>query len=331
MIAIELSETGGAGNDEVVVIKRVQRMTERFSVRYHETVSWTRKRSPLFDHFWRAKERYGDVLGGRLSAAIAYYGFFAVFALAMVVYSVLINIVSANPETVADVDEFLQRYFTSIDVKALKDNSASLTTIGTVSLIFAGIGWVDAWRSSLRAVWQLDQHPGNFLVLRLVDLGTLIIFGFMMAISVGVTDGLARLFEWISGGATRSIWFEAGVIALAFAINLVIALGLMTVLPRMHLSARRLMPSVLVIAIGLTLLNQLGSLLIQRTERNPAYAIVATSVGLLLYLYFFNQIVIWAAAWAATGSTGRVFDLAWGKPREHDTLDLDELDGNQRQ
>ena len=101
-------------------------------------------------------------------------------------------------------------------------------------------------------------------------------------------------------------------IALAFAINLVIAFGLMTVLPRMHLSFRRLLPSVLGIAVGLTLLNQLGSLLITRTERNPAYAIVATSVGLLVYLYIFNQIVIWAAAWAATGSSGRVFDLAWG-------------------
>ncbi|GIH09071.1 ribonuclease [Rhizocola hellebori] len=313
------------------MIQRFQTMTERISTRYHRVVNWGRKRSPLFDHFWRAKERYGEVLGGRLSAAIAYYGFFAVFALAMVVYSVLINIVSANPETVSDVDAFLQRYFTTINVDALKANSASLTTIGTISLIFAGIGWVDAWRSSLRAVWRLDQHPGNFLVLRLVDLGTLIVFGLMMAISLGVSNGLERLFEWISGGADQTFWFGAGVLALAFAINLVIAFGLMTVLPRMHLSVRRLLPSVIGIAIGLTLLNWLGRFLITRTERNPAYAIVATSVGLLVYLYIFNQIVIWAAAWAATSSNGRVFDLAWGRPREHDTVDLDEPSGNQPQ
>jgi membrane protein len=314
-----------------VVIRRFQSMTERISTRYQHVVDRGRKRSRLFDHFWRAKERYGDVLGGRLSAAIAYYGFFAVFAMAMVVYSVLINIVSANPQTVSDVDAFLQRYFTTINVDVLKANSASLTTVGTLSLLFAGIGWVDAWRSSLRAVWRLDQHPGNFFVLRLVDLGTLIIFGLLLAISLGITDGLERLFEWISGGATRTVWFDLGVIALAFAINLVIAFGLMTVLPRMHLSLRRLLPSVVTIAFGLTLLNQLGSFLIMRTERNPAYAIVATSVGLLVYLYIFNQIVIWAAAWAATGSSGRVFDLAWGRPRAHDTVDLDEPGRDQPQ
>lgn len=307
------------------MFKQFQRITERFSARYHEVILWARKRSPLFDHFWRAKERYGDVLGGRLSAAIAYYGFFAVFALAMVVYSVLINIVSANASTVADVDAFLQRYFTTLNVDALKANSTSLTTIGTISLILAGVGWVDAWRSSLRAVWRLDQHPGNFLVLRLVDLGTLIIFGLMMGISLGATDGVARLFEWISGGADQTPWFKLGTYGLAFVINLVIAFGLMTVLPRMHLSTRRLLPSIVAIAIGLTLLNWLGRYTIMRTEKNPAYAIVATSVGLLVYLYVFNQIVIWAAAWAATGQNGRVFDLAWGKPREHDTLGEDEL------
>jgi membrane protein len=84
--------------------------------------SWSaRERSPAFDHYWRAKDRYFEVLGGRLSAAIAYYGFFAVFALAMVVYSVLINVVSARPSTVSDVDAFLRQYFTTLNVDALKE------------------------------------------------------------------------------------------------------------------------------------------------------------------------------------------------------------------
>lgn len=308
-----------------VVVRRFQRWTERFSARYDRQVDWLRKRSPLFDHLWRAKERYHEVLGGRLSAAIAYYGFFATFALAMVAYAVTIKIFSGSANLVDDVDLFLGRYFSTLDTGALKAQVNQIQTIGLISLLLAGIGWVDAWRSSLRAVWRLDQHPGNFLVLRIVDLGTLLVFCLMMAISLGVTDGLERLFEWIFGGGTQNLAFRAGVLALAFVINLVIALGLMTVLPRMHLSARRLLPSIMVIAIGLTLLNAAARLLALRTELNPAYAIVASSVGLLVYLYLFNQIVIWAAAWAATAQNGRVFDLAWGKPREHDTLDSDEL------
>lgn len=281
-----------------------------------------RYRSPLFDHFWRAKERYYEVLGGRLSAAIAYYGFFAVFALGLVAYAVTIKVFSSNSALVADLDDFLKQYFTTLNTAALKEQADNIQTIGLISLILAGIGWVDAWRSSLRAVWRLDQHPGNFLALRLVDLGTLIVFALMMGISLGVADGLEQLFSLISHGQTGTLWFKAGVQLLAFTINLVIAVGLMTVIPRMHMSWRRLLPSILVISVGLTMLNLAGRYFINmRTERSPAYAIVATSVGLLVYLYLFNQIVIWAAAWAATAQNGRVFDLAWGKPREHDTLD----------
>lgn len=309
-------------NNDAVVFRGVQRFNTRFSARYQAIVVGMRRRSPLFDHFWRAKERYNEVLGGRLSAAIAYYGFFAVFALGLVAYAVTIKVFSSNSTLVDDLDNFLKQYFTTLNTQALKEQADNIQTIGLIGLVLAGIGWVDAWRSSLRAVWRLDQHPGNFLVLRAVDLGTLIVFALMMGISLGVADGLEQLFSLVSHDQTRSLWFKAGVQALAFTINLVIAVGLMTVIPRMHMSWRRLVPSILVISVGLTLLNLVGRYFINmRTERNPAYTIVATSVGLLVYLYVFNQIVIWAAAWAATAQNGRVFDLAWGRPREYDTLD----------
>jgi membrane protein len=304
------------------VFRGVQRLGARISARYDAIVAVLRRRSPLFDHFWRAMERYNEVLGGRLSAAIAYYGFFAVFALGLVAYAVTIKVFSGNSVLVADLDSFLAQYFRTLNTEALKEQADNIQTIGLISLVLAGIGWVDAWRSSLRAVWRLDQHPGNFLALRLFDLVTLIVFALMMGISLGVADGLEQLFQLISGGRIDTWWFKTGVQLLAFTINLVIAIGLMTVIPRMHMSWRRLLPSILAISVGLTLLNLVGRYFItMRTERNPAFAIVATSVGLLIYLYLFNQIVIWAAAWAATAQNGRVFDLAWGKPREHDTLD----------
>lgn len=304
-----------------MVFGGLQRFNARFSARYQAIVAGLRRRSPLFDHFWRAKDRFNEVLGGRLSAAIAYYGFFAVFALGLVAYAVTIKVFSSDSTFVANLDAFLKQYFTTLNTEALKEQADGIQTIGLISLVLAGIGWVDAWRSSLRAVWRLDQHPGNFLLLRLVDLGTLIVFALMMSISLGVADGLEQLFQAVSHQRTGTLWFQAGVQVLAFTINLVIAVGLMTVIPRMHMSWRRLLPSILAISIGLTLLNLVGRYFIaMRTEHNPAYTIVATSVGLLVYLYIFNQIVIWAASWAATAHNGRVFDLAWGKPRRHDTL-----------
>lgn len=308
-----------------MVFKQAQRLTEAFSARYQRVVTSARKASSLFDHYWRAKDRYGEVLGGRLSAAIAYYGFFAVFALAMVVYTVVLNVFSASPDLVKQVDAFLGKYFVQLNTEALRANADNIRIVGLVSLVLAGIGWVDAWRSSLRAVWRLDQHPGNFLVLRLVDFGTLIVFAIFLVISISATDLLAWLFRLIAGDATHTFWFSLSTLSLTLIINVAIAYGLLTLLPRVHLTWKRLAGPLLGVAIGLTALNGLSRYLLLRTERNPAYAIVATSVGLLVYLYTFNQIVIWATSWAATAHNGKIFDLAWGKPREHDTLDESEL------
>jgi membrane protein len=69
---------------------------------------------------------------------------------------------------------------------------------------------------------------------------------------------------------------------------------------------------VLLVAVGITLLNTVGRFYIVRTERNPAYAVVAGAVAVLLYLYLLNQLVLFGAALAATSRHGRVVDLSEG-------------------
>ncbi|MEV4412987.1 YihY/virulence factor BrkB family protein [Catellatospora sp. NPDC049609] len=291
-------------------------MTEVIGARYEELVDRARKRSARFDHLWRMKERYADVLAGRLAAAIAYYAFFAAYAMAMVAYAVLVKVFSANVSLVAEVDAFLKEYLPSIDTDQLKTAATSIQWIGVISLVLAGIGWVDAWRSSQRAIWGLDQHPGNFLVLRLTDLGMLIALGLLMGVSLTAIDGLERIFDLIPK-STGAFWLKVGSYALAVLVNAIIGFALVTVLPRVHMTPRRLLPAIGIVGVGLTLLNELGRYFVQRTENNPAYVAVAASVGLLLYLYLFNQIVLWAVAYAATSRRGKVFDLAWGRPRKH--------------
>jgi membrane protein len=82
----------------------------------------------------------------------------------------------------------------------------------------------------------------------------------------------------------------------------------------LKISRRRLRPSILFLAVGITLLNTVGRYYVVRTERNPAYTVVAGAVGLLLYLYLLNQLLLFGAAIAATSDHGRVVDLAGGEP-----------------
>ncbi len=71
-------------------------------------------------------------------------------------------------------------------------------------------------------------------------------------------------------------------------------------------------PPVLQVGIGLMLLNTVGKSFVAMVERNPAYGLVGSAVGALVYLYVFHQLLLFGAAWAATSPHGRVVDLSAG-------------------
>lgn len=271
-----------------------------------------RRRSTGFDHFWRAFDRYREVLGGRLAAAIAYYGFFAVFALGLVAYWIFGAILGESDEISDAVAAYLKQNLPFLDPAQIQESGGNVGIIGLILLVFTGIGWVEAIRSSQRMMYGINQQPGNLVVRRLVDLAVLVGVFVLLGLSVGVMDAVESLLWWLFGGpsigSTISSWL------LAVVANMVLAATLLLAVPRLRMPARRLWPSVLLVALGITLLNTLGLYYVVRTERNPAYAVVRGAVGLLLYLYLFNQLLLLGAALAATSRHGRVVDLADRRP-----------------
>jgi membrane protein len=296
----------------VAFIRQIQRLGTATVERYEDAVAAARKRSGIVENFWAAKERYSEVLGGRLAAAIAYYGFFAAFALSLVAFSVFGFVLDRYPAVRENVTEALARNIPDFPVTSIADNAGNIAIFGVVGLLLTGLGWIDAWRSSQRAIWQLDQHPGNVIIRRLVDLAMLLGLAIVLIVSLALADLMKALFQWISHG-TPSIWNTIATGAVAVLVNVIIAYALLTVLPRIHVQPRRLIPPAVLVGIGLALLNWGGRAYVEHATRfYAAYAVVATAGGLLLYLYLYNQIVLWGAALAATSNRGRFIDLAAG-------------------
>lgn len=268
-----------------------------------------RRRSRAFDHLCRAILRYDDVLGGRLAAAIAYYGFFAVFALALIGYSVFGLLVKANKDLFEVVQRFLGQNLPFLDVEAILSSGRTVGVIGLIGLIFTGIGWVEAIRSSQRLIWRLNQHPGYFGVRQVLDLLVLIGVLLLIAVSVLAVAALESFLEWATDGHAS---FLLSVVSwtLTVVINMLLAAALLVAVPRLRMTVRRLVPPVLMVGIGITLLNTVGRTFVAYVQRNPAYALVGGAVGALVYLYVFNQLLLFGAAWAATSPHGRVVDLS---------------------
>ena len=268
-----------------------------------------RHRSRYFDHFSRAWLRYDEAMGGRLAAAIAYYGFFAVFALALISYSIFGFLIKSNPDLFKIVQDFLDQNLPFLDVSAILASGKTVGIIGIIGLVFTGIGWVEAIRSSQRLIWRLREQPGYIGVRQAVDLLVMLGILLLLAVSVFAVYGLESLLEWIGDGRINFLLSVVSLI-LTVCINMLLAAALLAAVPRLRMTVRRMAPPVLQVGVGVTLLNTVGRSFVGLVERNPAYGLVASAVGVLVYLYVFNQLLLFGAAWAATSPHGRVVDLS---------------------
>lgn len=267
-----------------------------------------RRRSGRLNHLWCAVELFGEVLGGRLAAAIAYYGFFAVFALALLAYAVLGFLLEYNRDVFAAVDDFLRLNLPWLEPATIQGSRGKVGIIGLAGLVVTGVGWIEAIRSSQRLVHGVEQQPGNPAVRWLIDLAILVGLFLLLGTSLAVAYALEALVGWLAGGPSLVLTVVGWV--LAVVVNIVLASALLGGVPRLHLPVRRLAPTVLLVAAGITVLNTAGQWAIERVRDNPAYTVMASAVGVLLYLYVFGQLLLFGAAWMATSPHGRVRDLA---------------------
>jgi membrane protein len=282
---------------------------------YRAAIDRYRARSASFDHIWQARERYSSMFGARLAAAIAYYGFFAAFAVGLLAYSVLGYLLGGHPAVLSAVDGYLQRNLPFLNSGAIRAARNTVAAAGLLGLLFAGVGWIDNMRSAQRAMWGLVQQPGNVVVRWLVDLGTLVGLGVLLNLSLWASSGIHDLLHLllrlahVPGGAISVVLRWVGE-TLAVGVNLLMSAGLLIGVPRLWVGRQRIIGPTILVGVGLTLLTTIGRVYIGHTESNPAYQVAGAAVGLLVFLYLFSQLLLFGAAVAATSPRGRVRDLA---------------------
>nr|WP_308129386.1 YhjD/YihY/BrkB family envelope integrity protein [Actinoplanes polyasparticus] len=279
-------------------------------------VFWRRLRHRVgwLDHLVRAGVRYDRADGGRLAAAVTYYSFFATFALGLLGGAVF-GFVLDDPAMRGSVESYLADNLPHVNVQALRDARATVGVIAFIGLPITGWFWVDALRSSIRRMWELPEYPGNLAVRVLVDLLVLVGLGLLLILSLAVayatTVAANRAVDAAGTGMVLSRWLlKAAGLLIGVGFNAVLAAGALTGVSRVRMPWRRLLGPALLVAVGLELLKTLGGLYVRLTEANPAYQLVAGSVGLLVFLNAINQLFLFAAALTATSTAGRPADLA---------------------
>ncbi|WIM97314.1 YhjD/YihY/BrkB family envelope integrity protein [Actinoplanes oblitus] len=273
-----------------------------------------RRRHRWLDHLARALVRYDEADGGRLAAALTYYAFFATFAFALLGFAAF-GFVLDRPEVQQSLQRYLAENLPSLDVEQLRVARGTIGFVAFLGLPVTGWFWIDAMRSCIRKVWQLPEYPGRIGPRLLLDLLALVGLGLLLAASLVMaflTVAVAnRLIQPSGASAVQGRWLLTAVsFMVSIGVNTLLATAVLSGLPRLRMPLRRVVVPALIVALGLELLKTVGRVFVQHVEANPTYQVVAGTVGLLFSLNIINQLIMFAAALAATSSAGDVTDLS---------------------
>lgn len=262
-------------------------------------------------HVWRSYERLDRVHWARLAAAITFISFLALFPLIAVGAAVAAALLSDEQvDTIKDkLADQVPGISDQLGIDGLIANAGTVGLVAGALLLFTGVGWVGSMRECLRAVWELDDvQQANPVVAKVKDAVLLVGLGgaalATLAVStigstaVGRTADLIGIPEDGAGG----ILLRVAALAVAVVADFLLLLYLLTLLPGVEPPRRRLVVAALLGAVGFELLKLLLGSYMREVAGKSMYGAFGVPIALLLWINFTAKLLLFCAAWTATGS-----------------------------
>lgn len=247
-------------------------------------------RLPVIGRIIDVQDRYGEIRGNNLAAAVTFQSFVALLPLLVVVIAV-VGWISAESGTnvagriISEVGLTGDAAIAISDaVEAAEESRKTASVIGFVSLLWSGLGLVAALQYAFNQAWQVEERGIRDRA-----------FGMLWLV------GAALLFLGAAATTTVLRWLP-GVLApvgilVAVAVNIVLWLWTMKVLPNIRVSWRRLVPGAIFGAVGLEALKAVGAFYVPNavTKSSQLYGSLGIVLAVLAWLFFFGRLIVYAA------------------------------------
>jgi membrane protein len=271
-------------------------------------------------HAWRSYERMDRVKWTRLAAAMTFTSFVALFPLLTLAAAIAAATLGEEQQNTLEdkVADQVPGIADQLNIDGLVHNAGTVGLIAGAVLLLTGIGWVGSMRECLRAVWELPEDEGNPVVRKAKDAGVLVGFGGAVLVTLAastVASAMAgRLTDalGIDEGGWGGVLLHIAAFLVAVLADFLLLLYVLTLLPRVEPGRRRLMVAALIGAIGFELLKLLLSGYMQGVATKSMYGAFGVPVALLLWINFTAKLVVFCAAWTATGSKEEELPDAYG-------------------
>jgi membrane protein len=252
-------------------------------------------------HVWLAVpfaviKKYGDDRGGYLAALIAYYGFLSVFPLLLTMVTGLGIVLAGNHELQKKIVDSALAQFPIIgeqletNVKAITGNTVALV-VGILGSIWGAFGVTAALQNALNDVWGVPlRRRANFIFSRLRGL-LLFLALLVFVLGSGVLTALATTVAAV--GVLSRVLSIGGTLVLSFLLYVAV----FKVLTVRDVGFRDIFPGAVLAAVGWTVLQVVGGLIVQHQIRNATalYGFFGIVLGMIFWIYLVAQITMYAA------------------------------------
>jgi YihY family inner membrane protein len=241
-------------------------------------------------------KKFGEDRGGMLAALITYYGFVSLFPLLLLLVTILGLIAGGDPSLTHSLEKSALSQFPVVGDKLgsnlhqLQKRSAVGLVVGILGLLWGSLGVVQSFQFAMAEVWNVPgpSRPSYLkrLAKTLATLGSLGVF-------LLVSTALAGVAAFDSG-----VWLDAsGAIALSLLLNIALFTVAFRLLTPGQIAWSSLLPGAIVGGAGWSLLQYVGSALVDHTLRNTSqiYGVFAVVLGLLAWIFLGAQLTVYAA------------------------------------
>lgn len=252
------------------------------------------RRHPIIGFPYAVIKKYGDDEAGKQAALLAYYGFLSLFPLLLVLTTSLKLFLQNDSKLQQQILTDVTNYFPAVlgdtlqPSQGLKGAGVALV-IGVLLTLFGARGVADIFRGAVNHVWQVPVVKRGGFPVAIVRSLTIMVVGGIGLIAAPIISGYAVSFG-------HNIVFTL----VGLLLTIVILFTVLLIVFHLALSVRRpsseLWVGALTAAVGLTILQSLGGLLITSHLRslNSLYATFAVALGLLYWLYLQTQVLLYA-------------------------------------
>ncbi len=239
--------------------------------------------------------KFGEDQAGSLAALVAYYGFFSLFPLLLVLTSLLGKLLSGRPGLQHRVLNSALANFPVIgnelrrNVHSLSSYSTIAFVLGILVALWAGTQVVKALQNALNTVWSVPfKHRPGFVATNARAFGMLVI--------LGVVTVVAAVVGGVGAGSSTWWWTVAGV-ALSLVLNVALFLLAFRVLTVARVTWSDVLPGATLAGVVWTILQALGGFYVGHEVKSATgtYGTFAVVIGLLAWIYLGAQITLYAA------------------------------------